>query len=120
MAIPCASCGNPVHEQVVVCPHCAYDTGVPADPIAETEIATLPELPAPEPTEHLVDGNRRLVEPLGRAVATGVAKVVSAFDRVVDDDADHGPLPRAIAREKPRHDTNTKTTATHRRTSSKG
>jgi len=105
MAIPCESCGNPVHEQVVVCPHCAYDTGVPADPIAETEIATLPELPAREPTQEQValDPHRA-----GRLLNAALALVV-------DDDADDGPLPRAIAREKPRHDTNTKTTATHRK-----
>ena len=116
MAIPCESCGKRVHEQVVVCPHCGHDTGVPADPLAESEIATLPELPAPQPTHEQVPLNAHggLIGPLGSAIANGVTVVINAaFDLVVDEDSNDGPLPRAIAREKPRHDTDTKTTPTH-------
>jgi hypothetical protein len=99
----------------VVCPHCGHDTGVPADPIAQSEIATLPELPPTQATHEEVALNAHsLIGPLGSAIATGVTKVVNAaFDLVVDDDSNDGPLPRAIAREKPRHDTNTETTPTH-------
>jgi hypothetical protein len=41
VAIPCAQCGQPVHERVVVCPHCAGETGVDADPVAAAEISML-------------------------------------------------------------------------------
>jgi len=96
MAIPCESCGSPVHEQVVVCPHCANDTGVPADPIATSEISLLPELTT-EPTRD----NRSLlidaIAPIGRVVS---AVVVTAAKGLADDDDE--PLPRAIAREKPK------------------
>jgi hypothetical protein len=118
MAIPCEVCGKPVHEQVVVCPHCGNDTGVPADPIAELEIAALPELAAAEPADE--QGPRDPHGALGR-LADGVAKVVSSTAHlVIGDDADDGSLPRAIAREKPRHDTKTKTAAAHRKSSGKG
>ena len=41
MAIPCGQCGKPVHERAVVCPHCAGETGVAADPVAVAEISIL-------------------------------------------------------------------------------
>ena len=41
MAIPCGQCGKPVHERAVVCPHCAGETGVDADPVAIAEISML-------------------------------------------------------------------------------
>ena len=41
MAIPCGQCGQPVHERAVVCPHCAGETGVDADPVAVAEISML-------------------------------------------------------------------------------
>jgi hypothetical protein len=41
VAIPCGQCGQPVHERAVVCPHCAGETGVDADPIAVAEISIL-------------------------------------------------------------------------------
>jgi hypothetical protein len=41
VAIPCGQCGQPVHERAVVCPHCAGETGVDADPVAVAEITML-------------------------------------------------------------------------------
>ena len=41
MAIPCGQCNKPVHERAVVCPHCAGETGVDADPVAVAEISML-------------------------------------------------------------------------------
>ncbi len=50
MAIPCEKCSKPVHEQVVVCPHCGELSGVPSDPIAEAEISVMTEIDGePEP-----------------------------------------------------------------------
>jgi len=63
-----------VHEQAVVCPHCGEPTGVPADPIAELEIAQLepveeanpvlplalePSTPAPELPRAIARRRRR-------------------------------------------------------------
>ncbi|MEO8552379.1 MAG: hypothetical protein ABI678_20520, partial [Kofleriaceae bacterium] len=31
MAIPCEKCSEPVHEQIVICPHCGEPTGVRLD-----------------------------------------------------------------------------------------
>jgi hypothetical protein len=41
VAIPCEKCGQPVHEQVVICPHCGDASGVPTDPIAVAEIEVM-------------------------------------------------------------------------------
>jgi hypothetical protein len=41
VAIPCGQCGKPVHERAVVCPHCAGETGIDADPVAVAEISML-------------------------------------------------------------------------------
>jgi hypothetical protein len=41
VAIPCGQCSKPVHERAVVCPHCAGETGVDADPVAVAEISML-------------------------------------------------------------------------------
>ncbi|MEO6776611.1 MAG: hypothetical protein ABI467_26950 [Kofleriaceae bacterium] len=57
MAIPCEQCGQPVHERAVVCPHCAGESGVGADPIAVAEISILYDLehkPEPIPLPLLV------------------------------------------------------------------
>ena len=50
MAIPCEKCHEPVHEQVVICPHCGEPSGVPLDPIAVAAIELLKAAdPKPEP-----------------------------------------------------------------------
>src|SRR5689334_11379538 len=102
MPIPCVSCAKPVFEQAVVCPHCGEPSGVPADPIAESEIATLPELPpAVHPIDPLpLETASSIFEPIERAVVEGVAKVVgAAFELIGDTDRDDDePVPRAIAR----------------------
>jgi hypothetical protein len=100
VAIPCDVCGLPVHEQIVVCPHCGEHTGVPVDPNAERAIQAMPELPAPALTAdaaHVLAKRRpgtALVGSIGRTLAAGIALL---GDR---DQADDDPLPRATARKK--------------------
>jgi hypothetical protein len=50
VAIPCQQCDQPVHEHVVICPHCGGTTGVPDDPLALAEIEILDELERKTPT----------------------------------------------------------------------
>ena len=68
MAIACDTCGKPVHEQTVRCPHCGDLTGVPVDPRAADEVslpaATALDLPADDP-------------PLEARVASAIVEVVS-------------------------------------------
>ena len=100
MAVACESCGQPVHETAVDCPHCGELTGVPVDPIAETEIELLPEL-GDKPKENpipLLDRRHAVIDPIGRAVATGVARLAEAVAPADDDER----LPRAIARKRPK------------------
>jgi hypothetical protein len=104
MALPCEACGKPVHEMAVDCPHCGEPTGVPVDPIAEHEIDVMEKFPLPLPdatpnpllAQH--SGAGAVLEPISRAVVGGVAKIVGA---VIADDDDE-PVPRAIARRKPK------------------
>jgi hypothetical protein len=69
VAIPCEKCREPVHEQIVICPHCGEPTGVPTDPIA---IATIELLlaseakPEPLPLPLMVRRSRP-----GKVVAAG-------------------------------------------------
>jgi len=92
VAIPCATCGNPVHESAVKCPHCGDLSGVPVDPEALAEArATAIDLPRDD-------------EPLQNRVATAIVEAVShAFDAAAElvkpDDPDNDPLPRATARD---------------------
>jgi hypothetical protein len=102
MAIPCESCGKPVHETAVDCPHCGDPTGVPVDPIAEHEIELMDEVTPPpsqnlDPLPFMHDKHHVVIDPITHAIANGVAKIA---DAVRDDDDE--PVPRAIARERPK------------------
>lgn len=107
MAVPCQTCGKPVHETVVDCPHCGESTGTPVDPIAEHEIDVMEKFPLPLPdatpnplfAQH--GGRAAVIDPLSRAVVGGVAKIVGAAAELLDHDDDE-PVPRAIARAKPK------------------
>jgi hypothetical protein len=70
-----------VHEQVVICPHCAGPTGVPADPIAQAEIEVMRPV-----DEHQPSPLTLILQPLPAPLA---AKPSSR-------------LPRAIARRRSR------------------
>jgi hypothetical protein len=102
-----------VNELVVECPHCGEPSGVPPDPVAAAEIELLPELPPRtegDNTEAVV-----VLTSGGSPFVDGIARVVGAgLDLFTNDDvAADEPIPRAIAREKPRDDTITKTIPTH-------
>jgi hypothetical protein len=115
MALPCEACGKPVHETAVDCPHCGESTGVPADPIAEHEIDVMEKFPLPlpdtTPNPLLVQhaGRAGVIDPFGRAVVDGVAKIVGAAAELLSDDDDE-PVPRAIARARPKPRRNRKPT----------
>jgi hypothetical protein len=106
MALPCQACGKPVHETAVDCPHCGDATGVPVDPIAEHEIDVLEKFPVPLPdtrpnpllAQH--SGRGAVIDPIGRAVVDGVVKIVGAAAELIGDDDE--PVPRAVARRKPK------------------
>jgi hypothetical protein len=89
MAIACEACGEPVHEQVVVCPHCGERSGVAADVLATQQSLALLATDARPPVDSAIEA---LVGALGTAVD-------SALDWL-DGDGE-SELPRAIARERP-------------------
>ena len=70
---------------------------MPSDPVAEDEIAALPELP-PTPVVTPAPAVSIDLDPLAGIVAGGVALVLELIGTEPDDE----PLPRAIARERPR------------------
>jgi len=103
MAIPCDACGEPVHEQVVVCPHCAGPTGVPIDPIAKATIETLPALEPPPPDEDVQAAQILSTSTGPNPIVSGLARLL-ASDGDGDSEPDSEPLPRAIARRRRRDD----------------
>jgi hypothetical protein len=88
VAIPCAACGQPVHDRAVKCPHCGDLTGVPVDPLAVAEArATTSAAVLPD-------------EALDARVANAIVAALRALAELVARDGDDDPLPRATARRK--------------------
>ena len=77
MAIPCEKCREPVHEQIVICPHCGEPTGVPTDPIAVATIELLLESEAkPEPLPLPLMVRRSRPPKAERVAAEGLPKAI--------------------------------------------
>lgn len=73
MAIPCQTCGDPVHEQTVICPHCGKPTGVARDPVAAAEVEMILERETELQRDPGLGGllrDHRLPKPAALAVAT--------------------------------------------------
>ena len=114
MARPCDACDQPVHDHVVICPHCGRPTGVAPDPkltVAEASalIATerKPSLPTDDPARAEAEALAGLAELPGIAGVVGAAAVVgAAVVAVVDslrETGDKPGLPTAIAHVRRRH-----------------
>jgi hypothetical protein len=77
VAIPCEKCREPVHEQVVICPHCGQPTGVPTDPIAVATIEILIASDAkPEPLPLPLMVRRSQPPKAERVAADGLPKAI--------------------------------------------
>ena len=96
MPFPCEVCRSPVHEQSVICPHCAHPSGAPTDPIAVAEISVMLALdpkPLPPPLPYLItDKELATAEPHGHDEPEPEPSTSSV------------ELPRAIARMRTRND----------------
>jgi hypothetical protein len=97
VAIACEACGNKVHEQSVVCPHCGGHTGVTADPRAVAAIARAkPLVPRAVPDPLPVLATPAPTDTFAAAAAVGAALVGAAIDALGRQRDE--PVPRAIAR----------------------
>ncbi|CAN5604655.1 hypothetical protein BH11MYX1_BH11MYX1_08040 [soil metagenome] len=112
MAIACETCTQPVHEDVVVCPHCGGPSGATPDltPLEAAELAS-DRPPGSLPMFGVEDlGSGFSILESGAAVVELGYELVSAVIAAADVLGDHDPpLPTAIARVRPRQLTPLKT-----------
>lgn len=115
MAIPCNACSEPIHPQVVICPHCGEHTGVAADTTltaqeaaATVELARIksdtyiapPTLTRRDSGGHHYDPELALIGGAAAAALAIGAVVKSVVEAVIEDRDARPELPQAIARER--------------------